>query len=76
MLRSDQNIAGISNDEFFRATLRGLSAQGPPSTNVSTVSTVNEDNRQDNRQFNFNGIRDLSAARNQLLREEGIGAFS
>jgi tape measure domain-containing protein len=56
------------------AATKDLLFNGGGRSQVSNISsTTNNDNSQ--RNFTFNGIRDIGAARNQLIRTEGKGAF-
>jgi tape measure domain-containing protein len=70
-----QNIAGISNTDFVSAAMSGLGANNLGG-GASNISNVTETTNNDNRVMNFNGIKDINAFRNELLRMEGQGAFT
>ena len=71
------NVSGISNEDLMKAALAGMAMPnfggGGDTINNNNTSTVSNDNTK--KTYNFYGIRDISAARNQLLRTEGQGAF-
>ena len=74
ILPASMNIPGISNADFAAAAMAGLDLRGGgfPANQYYNSSTTNDNTKKT---FNFYGIRDISAARNQLLRSEGQGAF-
>ena len=67
------NLPSGANVMTNAATKDLLFNGGGRSQVSNSTTTSNSDNS--NRTFNFFGIRDISAARNQLLRTEGQGAF-
>jgi tape measure domain-containing protein len=67
------NLPSGANVLTNAATKDLLFGGGSRSTVSNSTSTVNNDNSQ--RNFTFNGIRDVGAARNQLMRTEGRRSF-
>lgn len=74
ILRADQNIKGVSNEDFSNAAIRGLSL-GRETNNISNVSNVTENTDNRNITNNFNGINDINEIRNELIKAEGSEAF-
>jgi TP901 family phage tail tape measure protein len=74
ILPASMNVPGVSNEAFAAAAMQGLGFGGSAGTSINnyTTSTSNDNTKK---VYNFYGIRDISAARNQLLRSEGQGAF-
>ena len=74
IIPKSQNIPGISNQAYSQAAMHGLGfGGGNNSSGANISSTSSTDNTK--KIYNFYGIRDISAARNELLRSEGEGAF-
>jgi tape measure domain-containing protein len=68
------NLPGGSN-VLTNAATKDLLFNGGGQSKVSNINTTtNNDNSQ--RNYTFNGIRDIGMARNKLLRSEGKGAFA
>lgn len=75
ILRADQNVPGVSNDDFYNAALRGLSAGSGQSLNTTnnTNTTENVDNR--NIVINVSGVKDEIQFVNRLKQRYGLEVF-